>query len=157
MARAWIIPTLFAALQCGTALCQELAFTSRTYLRCPVVITSVEHSTAYGFDSVVLLNDGSSPISAVHFQITLRAGGEDEIIDERRVAVNIDPRDSKRLTIELARIEAIRQRAKSREQASALVIITIESVEFQDGGVWKETERNGGVHYDPVRAVEPTK
>jgi hypothetical protein len=147
-----MIPTLFAALQCGTAFCQELAFTSRTYLRSPVVITSVEHSTAYGFDSVVLLNDGPSPISAVHFQITLRAGGEDEIVDERRVAVNLDPRDSKHLAIGLAQIEGLRQQAKSRKQASALVIITIESVEFQDGGEWKQNERNGGVHYDPVRA-----
>jgi hypothetical protein len=146
-----MIPTLFAALQCGTALCQELAFTSRTYVQSPMVITSVEHSTAYGFDSVVLLNDGSSPISAVHFQITFRAGGEDEIVDERRIAANLEPRESKRLTIGLAQIEGLRQQAKSRKQAAALVIITIESVEFQDGSEWKQTERNGGVHYDPIQ------
>jgi hypothetical protein len=153
-----MIPTLFAALQCGTAICQELAFTSRTYVQSPVVITSVEHSKEFGFDSVVLLNDGSSTISAVHFQITFRAGGEDAIVDERRVAVNLEPRDSKRLMIGLAQIEGLRQQAKSRKQASALVIITIESVEFQDGGEWKQTERNGGVHYDPVRTIiEPKK
>jgi hypothetical protein len=150
MTRAWVIPTLLAALQCGTALCQELAFTSRTYLRSPVVITSVEHSTAYGFDSVVLLNDGSGPMSAVHFRITLRVSGEDEVVDERRMAVNLEPRDSRRVTIGLAQIEGLKQQAKSRRQESALVIITIESVEFQDGGEWKQTERNGGVHYDPV-------
>ena len=153
--RAWMIPALFAALQCGTALCQELAFTSRTYVQSPVVITSFDRSKEYGFDSVVLFNDGSSAISAVHFRITSRAGGDDEIVDERRVAVSLGPRNGKRLTIGLAQIEGIRQQAKSRKQASALLIITIESVEFQDGGEWKQTERNGGIHYDPVRAIVP--
>jgi hypothetical protein len=152
--RAWIIPALFAALQCGAASGQQLAFTSRTYVQSPVVITSVERSKEYGFDSVMLFNDGSNAISAVHFQITFRAGGDneiDEIVDERRVAVSLEPRDSKRLTISLAQIEGLKQQAKSRKQASALLIITIESVEFQDGGEWKQTERNGGVHYDPVQ------
>jgi hypothetical protein len=151
-----MIPALFALL-CGSALCQELAFTSRKYFQSPVVITSVESSKKYGFDSVTLLNDGPGTISAVRFQITFRALGEDEIVDERRVAVNLEPRDSKRLTIGLAQIEGLRQLAKSRKQASALVIITIESVGFQDGGEWKQTERNGGVHYDPVRAISPAK
>lgn len=152
-----MVPIFFAAWQCGSALCQELAFTSRTYVQSPVVITSVEHSKDYGFDSVTLFNDGSNAVSAVHFQITYRAGGEDEIVDERRAAVNLEPRDSQRLTIGLAQIEGLRQQAKSRKQAAALVIITVESVEFRDGGEWKQTERNGGVHYDPVRAVAPAK
>jgi hypothetical protein len=47
--------------------------------------------------------------------------------------------------------ERPRQQAKSRKQAAALVIITIESVEFQDGSEWKQTEQNGGVHYDPIQ------
>ena len=65
--------------------------------------------------------------------------------------MSLDPRESKRLMIGLAQIEGLKQQAKSRKQASALLIITIESVEFQDGGEWKQTERNGGVHYDPVQ------
>jgi len=150
-----MILALFAALQGGSALCQDLAFTSRKYVQSPVVITSVEPSKEYGFDSVALFNDGQSAISAVHFRITFRAGGEDEIADERRVAVNLDPRESKRLTIGMAQIEGLKQQAKSRNQAAVLVIITIESVEFRDGGEWKQTERNGGVHYDPVKAAEP--
>jgi hypothetical protein len=144
----------FRCLQCGTASGQQLAFTSRPYVQSPVVITSVEHSKEYGFDSVVLFNEGQSAISAVHFQIAFRAGGEDEVVDERRVTMSLDPRDSGRLTIGLAQIEGLRQLAKSRKQPSALVIMTIESVEFQDGAEWRQTERNGGVHYDPVKPAK---
>ena len=52
--------------------------------------------------------------------------------------MSLDPRESKRLMIGLAQIEGLKQQAKSRKQASALLIITIESVEFQDGGEWTE-------------------
>jgi len=136
------------------AFCQQLAFTSRTYVQSPVVIASVEGSKEFGFDSVVLRNDGPNAISAVHFQIILRTGAGDEIADERRVPVSLDPRDSKRLVVGLAEIEGLKQQAKSRKQESALVILTIESIEFQDGGEWKQTERDAGTPLDPVNAPQ---
>jgi hypothetical protein len=156
--RVRVVLILLAAWNCGTAFCQQLAFTSRTYVQSPVVITSVEGSKEFGFDSVILRNDGPGAISAVHFQITLRTGDGDEIADERRVAVSLDPRDTKRVVVGLAQIEGLKQQAKSRKQESALVILTIESIEFQDGGEWKQTERDGGITIDPVdapRELEP--
>jgi hypothetical protein len=131
---------------------QQIAFTSRTYVQSPVVITSVEGSKEFGFDSLVLRNDGTNAISALHFQITLRTGAGDEIADERRIAVSLEPRDSKRLMVALAQIEDLRQQAKSRKLESALVILTIESVEFEGGGEWKQTERDSGTPIDPVDA-----
>jgi hypothetical protein len=100
---------------------------------------------------VAIRNDGPSAISAVHFQITFRTGAGDEIADERRVAVSIEPRDIKRLIVDLAHIEGLKQLTRSRKQESALVILTIESVEFQDGGEWKQTERERGTPIDPVQ------
>jgi hypothetical protein len=147
-----MVLSLLAAMNCGTAFCQQVAFTSRTYVQSPVVITSVEPSKEFGFDSVVLRNDGPNAISAVHFQITFRTEAGDEIADERRVPVSLDPRDSKRVLVGLAQIEAFRQQAKSRKVDSALVILTIESVEFEDGSEWKQTERDSGAPIDPVDA-----
>ncbi len=91
---------------------------------------------------------------AIHFQITFRTGAGDEIADERRVAVNLDPRDSKRLVVGLAQIEGLRQQASSRKQPAALAILTIESVEFQDGGEWKQSERDHGIIVDPVKPAK---
>jgi hypothetical protein len=150
--RVKIVLALLAALNCGTAFGQQVAFTSRTYVQSPVVITSVGASKEFGFDSVVLRNDGPNAISAVHFQITFRTDAGDEIAEERRVPVSLDSRDSKRVLVGLAQIEAFKQQAKSRKVESALVILTIESVEFEDGGEWKQTERDRGTPIDPVKA-----
>jgi hypothetical protein len=91
-------------------------------------------------------------VSAVHFQITFRTSGGDEIADERRVAVSIESRDTKLVVVDLAHIEGHKQLARSRKQDSALVILTIESVEFENGGEWKQTERDHGTPIDPVQA-----
>jgi hypothetical protein len=150
--RVGIFLALLAALNCGRAFGQQLAFTSRTYVQSPVVITSVEGSKEFGFDSVVLRNDGPHAISAVHFQIALRTAAGDELADERRVAVSLDPRDTRRIVVGLAQIEGLKQLARSRKLESALIILTIESIEFEGGGEWKQTERDGGITIDPVDA-----
>jgi hypothetical protein len=147
----WVFVLVLAlALSAGPACCQQLAFTSRTYLQSPVVISSVEASKEFGFDSVVLRNDGPEPVTAVHFLLTYRAGSGDEVVDERRFDVSLEPRDSKRLPIGLAHIEGLKQQARSRKHQAALVILTIESVEFQGGGEWKQMERGGGIAIDPA-------
>ena len=139
---------------CGAAFSQQLAFTSRAYVQSPVVITSVEGSKEFGFDSVVIRNDGPAAIGAVHFQITLRTAAGDEIADERRVAVGIEPRETKRVVVDLAQKDGLKQQARSRKQESALVILTIESVEFQNGSEWKQTERDSGTPFDPVQPAK---
>jgi hypothetical protein len=155
--RVRIILILLAAWNRGTAFGQQVAFTSRTYVQSPVTIASVSGSREFGFDSVVLRNDGPNAISAVHFLLTLRTGAGDEVADERRVAVSLDARDSKSLVVGLGQIEGLKQQARSRKQESALVILTIESIEFRDGGEWKQTEREGGIPIDPVDAKPERK
>src|SRR5580700_8913036 len=113
--RVGIVLILLAVANCGTAFCQQLAFTSRTYVQSPVTIASVEGSKEFGFDSVTLRNDGPNAISAVHFQITLRTGDGDEIADDRRVAVSLDPRDTRRVVVGLAQIEGLKQLARLRK------------------------------------------
>jgi hypothetical protein len=151
--RVWILLTLGVGSG-GTVFSQQLAFTSRTYVQSPVVIASVQPSEEFGFGSVVIRNDGPNAIAAVHFQIAFHSAAGDEIADERRVAVNIEPRDSKRLIVDLAHIEGLKQLARSREQTSALVILTIESIEFREGGEWKETEKDRGTPIDPAVPVK---
>jgi hypothetical protein len=132
-----LIPVLAVFLGPLAASGQHLAFTSRADLQSPVVIDSVLSSKEFGFESVALRNEGREAISAVHFRITFRAEAGDEVADERRVAVSIDSHDGKSVRLDLGDIPGLQQLARSRKQASALVILTVESVEFQNGGEWK--------------------
>jgi hypothetical protein len=54
-------------------------------------------------------------------------------------------------------MEGLRQQAKSRKQESALVILTIEAVEFQDGGEWRHAEAERGIPIDPLPPQKPGK
>jgi len=139
---------LAVMIGCGwLAAGQQVAFTSRGYVQSPVSILSLDSSKEFGFEAVVLRNDGRAAVSAVKFQIAVRAeGADDEVADERRVAVNLGLRESKKVAIGMGHVEGLRQRAQSRKQDAALVILTVEGVEFEDGSIWKRTEN--GVKMD---------
>jgi len=144
-----------------TAYAQQVSFTSRTYVQSPVAILAVEQSNQFGFSAITLRNDAAHAITAVHFQIMFRTGAGDEIAGDRRVPVNIGLRDTRHFAIELGQIDGLRQLARSRGESNALVILTIESLEFADGSEWKESERDQGAPIDPLVPIqirrEPTK
>jgi hypothetical protein len=128
-------------LGCAAALCQQLAFTSRAYVQSPVSIVSVEASKEFVFESAVLRNDGNAAAKAVRFRITVHAAGAvDEIADDRRLPINLKPQETRRVALGLGHIQGLRQQAKSRKQESALAIITVEAVEFDDGREWKRPD-----------------
>lgn len=147
--RVCLLPVLATFITPLAAFGQELAFTSRADLQSPVVIDSVLSSKEFGFDSVALRNEGPDAISAVRFRIVFRTEAGDEVADERRVGVSIDSHDGKTARIGLGDVTGLRQLARSRKQASALVILTVESVEFRDGGEWKPKEPQTGIPVTP--------
>ena len=146
-----LIPVLAAFITPLAALGQQLAFTSRADLQSPVVIDSVLSSKEFGFESVALRNEGAEAISAVHFRIVFRTDAGDEVADERRVGVIIDPHDGKTARLGLGEVIGLRQLARSRKQASALVILTVESVEFRNGGEWKPEDPQTGIPLRDLR------
>jgi len=123
----------------------------------PVTIVSVDSSKEYGFDSVTIRNDGGRPITAVHVEIMFHSEAGDEVADERRVPVDVDPRDTRRFAVTMGHIEGLRQLARSRRQSSAMAILTIESVEFADGSKWKQSEREQGAPIDPLKPAQLPK
>jgi hypothetical protein len=148
---------LFILAATGAASAQQLAFTSRDYLRSPVGIVSVQSSQDFGFDSVILSNHSSDAVRAVRFQIVWRTNAGDEVIEERREVVNLESQESKRFGIGMARTETLRRMAKLRGLQEALAIVAVESVEFENGSEWKQTERDGGVIMDTSQAEIPRK
>jgi hypothetical protein len=151
-----LIPVLAAVITPLAAFGQQLAFTSRGDLQSPVVIDSVLSSKEFGFESVALRNEGRDTISAVYFRIVFRTDAGDEVADERRISVIIDPHDGKTARVDLGEVTGLRQLARSRKQASALVILTVESVEFRDGGEWKPKEPQSGIPQIDI-PIQPKK
>lgn len=125
---------------CALVSGQQIAFTSRAHIQCPLIVTSTQESKTYGFESIMLQNDEATPVRAVRFKVTLKTGAGEEITDDRRIAVDMNAHDHKRLVVDLGHIEGLKQKTKSRQQESALAILTITSVEFQDGTLWDEPD-----------------
>ncbi len=132
----WIGAGVLALASAGPALCQQVAFTTRNLVDCPVEISSFAESKVYGFDSVVLRNDGDRAMTAVYLQVTFRNGRDDEVVEDRRVDVEIEPQGSKRAIAGLGHIEGLRLKTKSAREQKALAILSVKQVEFVDGTGW---------------------
>lgn len=147
--RGRVLPAVALFAMGGQA--QQLAFSSRKYVEAPVTIAAVQSSDQFGFESLTMENSGAAAVSAVRFIVRLTLDGTDEVAEVRRVALRLEPRESRRVVIEMAHIKGLRDHVRSRGQEAALAVITVEDVEFQDGSEWRKAA--GGVHLDaPVDA-----
>lgn len=140
-----------AVLVCGAAAAQQVHFTSRASLESPVAVASVHASKEYGFYSLTLRNDGPDAVAAVYLRVTLRSGEQEEIADERRVGVMLEPRGSKDVVVAMGHIEGLRQLTKTRRQTDALAVLTVERVEFAGGREWRATPPQADDAPLPVR------
>lgn len=131
---AALLVTTFGGL---AAHAQQLAFTSRTHLLSPVVVESIQSSREYGFESILVKNDGPDAVVAVRFVITLHSSAGDEIADERRVAMEVAAHETKRVETGLGHIKGLQDRLQSERQKDGLAIISVAAVEFRDGSEWK--------------------
>jgi hypothetical protein len=145
---------VLSLLAASSAFAQQVAFTSRAYVLSPVTIISFDSSKEYGFDSVTIRNDGERAIAAIHVEIMFHSEAGDEVADERRFLLDVDPRETRRFAVAIGQIEGLRQLVRSHRQSSALAILTIESVEFADGTEWKQSEREQGAPVDPLKPAE---
>lgn len=114
-----------------------VAFTTRNSFDCPVRISSFAQSKVYGFEFVTLENDGDVPVTAVEVTVTLRTDAGDEVVEERRLAADLKPRDTKRIVAEFGHVEGLGQKVKSARQEKGLAILTVKLVEFADGTSWQ--------------------
>ncbi len=85
----------------------------------------------------MIRNDAPEPVIAVRFSVTLHSGSGDEIADERRIAVQIQTNETKRVTVGLAQIKGLKDRLRSYHQSEGLAILSVEALEFRDGSEWK--------------------
>jgi hypothetical protein len=129
----------------ASALAQQLSFTTRNALDCPVSVSSFVESKVYGFESMLVRNDGDRAITAVQLRVTLHSDAGDEVVEDRRFAVSIQPRNEKRITGDLGHVQGLTQKAKSAHQENALAILTVKQVEFEDGSSWQAGQPVEGI------------
>src|SRR5580658_2898837 len=116
-----------------------------------MIVTSTQESKVYGFESVLLQSDSANPVRAVRLKVTFRTRAGEEITDERRFVVDMEPRDKKQVVVDLGHIEGLKQKARSREQESGLAILNIAAVEFEDGTLWEDDGPVQGIPVQPAQ------
>jgi len=131
----------------GVALeAQQLEFSSRSYIDAPLSLVSIQSSTDYGFETVTMRNDAPQHAVAVELQVVVSISGSDEIADRRRVVVNLDSQETRKITVGMGQTKGIRDLLSERKQPAGLAVITVEAVEFRDGSQWKK--QNTNLHFD---------
>jgi hypothetical protein len=89
----------------------------------------------------------------------LQSGSDDEIADERRIAVRLEPRETKRVTLGLAQSKGLKDRLRSWHRNDGLAILIVEALEFADGTEWKRPhETNTDLPIEPAKLpIKPAK
>jgi hypothetical protein len=117
---------------------QQVAFTTRSFIESPIVLSSFAQSKVFGFETVMLMNDGDVPVTAVRLQVAFRTLEGDEIVEDRRFAVELRPRETKRTLVDLGHIQALQQKlTHGRDATRGLAILSVRMVEFGDGTSWQ--------------------
>jgi hypothetical protein len=146
-----IAAAALALASASAAIGPQIVFTTRGQLDSPIVISSFAESKVYGFDAVMLRNDGSAPVTAVQFVVTFRTDSGDEVAEERRFAVELLSHETKRVTVDLGHIEGLRQKIKSALDSKALAVLSLKLVEFRNGESWRP---GGPIEGTPVQGVD---
>jgi hypothetical protein len=132
------LAALFLLTACLPVFGQQVAFTTRTFIESPIVLSSFAQSKVFGFETVMLSNDGDLPVTAVRLQVSFRTVQGDEIVEDRRFAVELRPRETKRTVIDLGHIQALQGKlTHGREDTRGLAILSVRMVEFGDGTSWQ--------------------
>lgn len=116
---------------------QQIAFTFRNLIDCPITISSFLETKAYGFESVVLRNDVDRPVTAVYLRVAMRTESGDEVVEDRRVDIFLEPHDTKRAMTGLGHVEGLRVKARSLHRERAIAILSVKLIEYDDRTSWQ--------------------
>ena len=115
---------------------QRLVFTTQTHPSCPVLVSAPSESKDFGFHALTFRNDSRKTIAALQLKVTI----QDEVVDSRRVAIALQPGETKRMEVHLASVQGSKQKARALRQEIASVMLFVESAEFSDGTQWNGDE-----------------
>lgn len=134
--RRFLYSLLSVLFVCTLAEAQHLVFTMRTFPTCPVVISSIESSPDYGFQSLSVLDDSGKGIASMRLSVVLILGPDEQVVDGGTVYVNLQPGDHKDVGVFLGQRRSLTEKAKELHLTVARAIVYVETVDFSDGTRW---------------------
>lgn len=80
--------------------------------------------------------------------VTLSGAGDKEQVESVSLAAKLARSESRRVELGLGNLRELYRKAKGIDQEFAVVVLSIESVQFADGAEWRAGEP---LIYDPAR------
>lgn len=149
--RRFLCPALGLLFGCTLVQAQHLVFTMRTFPTCPVLISSIESSPEYGFQSLSVLDDSGQGIASIRLSVVLTLGSDEQVVDGGTVYVNLQPGDHKDIDVFLGQRRSLTERAKELHLTVARAIVYVETVDFADGTRWDPRVQVVGVPSVPLK------
>jgi hypothetical protein len=144
--RALCLLTLFI----GNASAQNLVFTTRVHLDCPVQMSAIAQTKDVGFDSVLLRNESKKTIDTIHMNVSLTTESGEEIVEKGSFLVMLAPGQSKRVSVGMGRVTELTNKAHSSRWPVVRAVLFVASADFTDGSRWSGDEPSIN---DPIRPL----
>ena len=128
------------ALFIGNVSAQNLVFTTRVHLACPVLMSAVAQTKDLGFDSVLIRNESKKTIDMVHLSVSLTTESGEEIVEKASFLVMLAPGQSKRMSVGMGHVPELTQKAHSSHWPVVHATLFVTSADFTDGTLWSGDE-----------------
>jgi hypothetical protein len=128
------------ALLIGNAGAQNLVFTTKVHLACPVSMSAIAKTKDVGFYSLVLRNDSKKTIDTVHLSLGLITESGEEIVEQGSFLVMLTPGQDKRVRVGMGRVEELTNKARASRWPVVHAVLFVASADFSDGTQWSGDE-----------------
>jgi len=119
-----------------SASAQQIVFTSRTPLDCPLTIGTIENSKDTGFQFVTLRNDSRQPLLAGTLSVSLLSDSGEETVETAAFLLDLQPGESKRVELGMGKIRDITEKIHAAQSRTARAILFVDSIDYSDGERW---------------------
>jgi hypothetical protein len=140
------------ALFIANATGQNLVFSTRVHLACPVQMSAIAQTKDVGFDSVVVKNESKKTIDTVTLNVSLTTESGEEIVEKASFLVMLAPGQSKRVSVGMGRVPELTHKAHSSHWPVVQATLFVASADFTDGTRWSGDEPSIN---DPIRPLRP--
>ncbi len=143
------------ALFIGNASAQNLVFTTRVHLACPVHMSAIAQTKDLGFDSVLIRNESKKAIDTVHMNVSLTTESGEEIVEKASFLVMLAPGQSKRVNVSLGHVPELTNKAHLSHWRVVQATLFVVSADFTDGTQWDGAEPYINDPITPTTAPRP--
>ena len=143
------------ALFVGNANAQNLVFTTKVHLACPVHMSAIAQTKDVGFDSVLIRNESKKTIDTVHLNVSLTTESGEEIVEKASFLVMLGPGQNKRVSVGMGHVTELTNKAHTSRWPVVQATLFVASADFADGTLWSGEEPYINDPVTPLTAPRP--